>query len=196
MDWIKLGGVILTGIGLIAGVYYFVANRRRNRVQITIAAQSLITDASAAHSLEVRYDGQEVKDPHAVLVTLENIGPKDVRSADFDGRSSLLINLEAKILSLTSASVSGGPSFTAHETFISLKPTLLPKHRQIRATVVVDGKVKPQVKSSLADTDVSLHTGPSRSDRYASGAGRLNLGLLVAMVIVFMVLLIKIFQVF
>ncbi|GAA1585404.1 hypothetical protein [Nocardia ninae] len=160
MDWIKLGGVILTGIGVIAGVYYYVANRRRNRVQITISAQSLITDATAAHSLEVRYDGQEVKNPHVALVILENIGPKDVRSTDFDGRNPLLIDLEAKILSLASAS---GPPFTAHDTFLSLKPTLLPKHRQIRATVVVDGKVDPQVTSSLADTDVSLNTGPSRS---------------------------------
>ncbi|WP_141717737.1 hypothetical protein [Nocardia altamirensis] len=163
MDWLKLAGVIVASLALLAGLYYFLAGRRRNKIHITFSAQSVISSNVAHHDLELRHNGTLVQNPYAVLLVIQNLGPKDVRSNDFDGDASLQIDLGMPILSVsaswssprTAKSVSTSPK-AGTTTSVEFPPGLMRKGDQCTASVIVDGKPKPEVRSPIADTDVTL----------------------------------------
>jgi hypothetical protein len=159
MDWIKIAvGPALAIIGLVAGFYYFHANRRRTTVRFLVVAQRIISSKAAHGSLEVAYDGKTIKDPYLINIEILNTGPKDVRSKDFDQDAPLRVEIGVPIITLIvdKAAKPNPINVSIDEEAIEIGPALLRKDERHTINAIVDGKPAPEVNANLADADVRI----------------------------------------
>ncbi|WP_330233428.1 hypothetical protein OHA40_13720 [Nocardia sp. NBC_00508] len=177
MVWVPVAALVATTVGVVAGFYYFVANRRRNVVRFDFDSRRMISGVPGPERLRVSYGAAAIGDPHLVVATLVNRGQKDVRPDDFVQGMSLPIEVSAPVVALipdqngTRLPVSR----TAHG--LDLAPTLLRRNRRYTITAITDGPPTFTVRDDVvADTDISWKESDAESASLRIGVRLLIVG--------------------
>jgi hypothetical protein len=108
--------------------------------------------------LEVSYRGFPVTDPYLVQVRVQNIGPLDVTSDDFDSRRTVAFNNNCQFYGLISSS---HPQYTISSALgstdgtIEMRPMLLKRSDAWEVSAIVSGEPRMECTSPpLINTDV------------------------------------------
>lgn len=117
---------------------------RRGVVLFTHESTQLIPDLpfSTKDLLKVEYRGIPVPDPHLLNLRLQNIGPRDVSSSDFDARRSVTIKTNCKFygfVSLSHPKQTVSPAIGS-DGMIEIKPMLLKTTEAWEATAIISGE--------------------------------------------------------
>jgi hypothetical protein len=152
--------IIGIGVGVVAVIVGAMAAQRwgtrRRRLLFEYTSTPLIPEGQMASFLKVTYRDFEVEDPHLVRLSLKNVGPVDVATAHFDAGKPLTVRLHCTMYSVTStshAAATESPAVGA-EAIVKLRPTLLPRGHEWVVEAVVGGALRPEVASTLIDTDI------------------------------------------
>ncbi|MFB8369805.1 hypothetical protein ACFC25_10630 [Pseudarthrobacter sp. NPDC055928] len=174
-EWLWLIGIVIAVVGIVIG--FAVARRygtRRRRLLFTWDAVQLMPGTGLAPGvLQVSYSGVPVTDPYLVQITLKNIGPADIASADFDDKRNLRISFPNGYLTMVSAHSSGvTPSILCSPNCIEIAPVLLRRQSSISLDVLVDGppKIDP-LSSPLVNTDVVKVDAAARAQALLDQSG-------------------------
>jgi hypothetical protein len=176
--WIGLAGIILGVIGIVVTIA--AARRwgnRRRKLLFSFESAPLLPPGPNNGLLEITYHGFPVEDPHLVTVRLQNIGPLDIPSGQFDAESPLTINLNCKMFGVTSnrsgarvvAPAIGG------DGFLQIGPQMLHRGEEWVVEAVVQGDAEPTLDSPLIDTDIV--EGPSMLEQVAEQLAGITLTL-------------------
>ncbi|MGW4336615.1 hypothetical protein ACWEK5_27965 [Rhodococcus koreensis] len=104
------------------------------------------------------YADREVENPHLLVLTLENLGPKDIVSADFDQQRPIRISVGAAVI----GGGNDGPetdnnlSFVASEREVTISPTLLSLRHPHTISLITDGSPSPKMTGAVRDCDLVL----------------------------------------
>ncbi len=153
---IAIAGLVLTAVGLLAGVFYAKqGGRRRNHLVVSVKSQPMIVERNtkAGSAVSLRYADQVVEDPHLITVMMECVGPTDITSADFDQGKPVTIAFDVPMIALL-RSDGLDISETYRATSIDVRPSLLPKGKTFIVSAITDGEPQPRVNAHLIDTDV------------------------------------------
>ncbi|WP_155289408.1 hypothetical protein [Rhodococcoides fascians] len=166
MNWIPVG-VAVFGIAVTVTLYVLQRRgQRRNRLAVTVTSQKLFVASSGlpAKDLSVEYNGQSVADPHLVNVSVENHGPKDISTSDFDQKVPITVELNAVVIG-GGDSVDGPNALlvkvSKSVTSVDIEPALLAEGSRHIFTIVVDGSPKPSVTGAILNCDLTMETTPS-----------------------------------
>ena len=158
-DKLTIAAIAVALLAIIVGVW---AVRRwgvrRRRVFYALTSSPLIPALSALPSddLKVTFKDLEVKDPHIVLIAIENIGPLDVTSNDFDDNRPITFDLNCKFFGLVEST---HPNFTSvpsigSNTLIKIRPLLLRRGEVLSVAAIVSGAPNLQADLPLQNTDL------------------------------------------
>lgn len=91
--------------------------------------------------LRVMLEDEPIKNPHVVILRIENRSRRDIRSTDFDQDKPLAFDLGARLIaeSYDGSSASFKDAITPFRTEISVGPTLIPGGQKVRLTLVTEG---------------------------------------------------------
>lgn len=155
---------VLAIIGICVGVAAIIAGvlaarrwgTRRRRLLFEYTSTPLIPKGQTADFLKVTYRDFEVEDPHLVRLSLKNVGSVDVATAHFDAGRPLTVALHCTMYGVTSTSHPAATESPAvgTEASVKLRPTLLPRGQGWVVEAVVGGLPRPEVVSTLVDTDI------------------------------------------
>lgn len=153
---IAIAGLVLTAVGLLAGVFYAKqGGRRRNQLVVSVKSQPMIVerDTKAGSAVSLSYDDTVVGDPHLMTAVLECVGPKDITSADFDQAKPITIAFDVPMIALLRCD---GLAITEEyrATSIDVLPNLLPKGKTFVLSAITDGCPDARVSAHLINTDV------------------------------------------
>lgn len=106
--------------------------------------------------LKVTFNELPIENPHLVFLHLQNIGPQDIASDDFDSQRRIVLNLNCKFYVLIKGShpkSTFGPAVGA-DCIIEIAPLLLKRGEAWELALIVSGP--PELKSEipLKNTDV------------------------------------------
>ncbi|WP_167097136.1 hypothetical protein [Mycobacterium sp. DL592] len=163
MEFLKygVGWIIAIGFGA-AGVYYFLYNRRRKKLEVNGRSGSLRlpTAEKAAGDLRITFNEDAIDDPHIFEFSVTNTGHKDIASKDFDGGVPYSVDLGAKIVArlqipgLQNTAAAFQISEENYQTIV-LKPSKIAVGSTLKIRVLLDGR--PNVtygENPLIDTDI------------------------------------------
>ncbi|MFJ6167896.1 hypothetical protein ACIQH6_22435 [Micromonospora orduensis] len=156
----RLLAIIAIAVGVLAIVVSALAARRwgtrRRRLLFEYSSTPLISKGQTPDLLKVTYRDFEVQDPHLVRLSFRNVGPVDVATAHFDAGKPLTVNLHCTMYGITSTSHAAATESppVGGEAIVKLRPTLLPRGHEWVVETVVGGEPRPEVTTSLIDTDV------------------------------------------
>lgn len=158
-DKLSIAGIIVAVVAIFAGIW---AVRhwgvRRRRVLLTCTSTRLIPNLPLRESdtLKVTFRDFPVDNPHLLLLRLQNIGPIDLTSDDFDAKRSIVFTLNCMLYGIISTS---HPEATASTSLgsdgaIELMPMLLKRKEAWEVTAIVSGNPRLDTDIPLANTDV------------------------------------------
>ena len=111
-DWLTVAGIAVALVAILVGVW---AVRRwgvrRRRVLFTYASSALIPDLPPVlnDALKITFHDLPVANPHVLLLEIQNVGPLDVVSDDFDAKRKIAFKLNCTFYGLITTS---HPQFT------------------------------------------------------------------------------------
>ncbi|WP_454196301.1 hypothetical protein [Nocardia sp. Marseille-Q1738] len=150
------GGGTGTVVGVLAGFYYFLANRRRNVVRFDFDSRRMISGVPGPQALRVSYGGAVIGDPNLVVATFVNRGQKDVRPDDFVLGTSLPIDVSTPVVALIPDEGGTRLPISITSSGLELAPVLLRRNRRYTITAITDGPPAFTVRDEVvADTDIS-----------------------------------------
>ncbi|MFC3891285.1 hypothetical protein ACFOWZ_07335 [Lentzea rhizosphaerae] len=157
---------------------------RRKKLLFLFEATSLmpVIKGSAADALKITYHDVPVDDPHLLTIRLENIGPSDIASNHFDSDKPVQVRLNSTLygmLSATQPEHTVGPAMGTADAVIELTPLLFKRKDTWVVELLVSGDPKPELVSSLVDTDVVAQTV---ADRLGKASQRTFIDMLDALV--------------
>ncbi|MDG4826056.1 hypothetical protein O7635_29765 [Asanoa sp. WMMD1127] len=163
-DRLALVGILVAAAAIVTGMY---ATRRwgtrRRTITLDCVSTPLISSQLGAMGrdlLKVTYRDIEVMDPHLVQIRIRNVGPSDVASAHFDGETPLTVELSCRVLGVTNPGpVPAGVTSMGAQGHITFRPGLLRRNEEWVLGVLVEGNPRPEMVSSLIDTDVIVRAG-------------------------------------
>lgn len=132
---------------------------RRHRILLTYASNQLIPDLSPLvgdDALKVTFKELPIENPHLVFLRLQNIGPQDIASDDFDSQRRITLNLNCKFYVLLKGShpkFTFGPAVGA-ECIIEIAPLLLKRGEAWELALIVSGPPELESEIPLKNTDV------------------------------------------
>ncbi|WP_155828455.1 hypothetical protein [Gordonia polyisoprenivorans] len=152
-------GPLIAAIGLVLGGYYFIDNRRRNKLEVSWTTVRVLTRTSKfATRLTVGYEGRELKNPQLLTVVVRNAGAKDIPSADFDGERSLQFYVGGEILEqIEPGEITPFHLNPPHK--IEFGPSKVGAKKSYNISVLVEGEPEFEMISGehpLLQTDVEL----------------------------------------
>lgn len=147
---IALLGLVVAVLAVLATV--LVHRREHPRQKITIWASSvpLVPQSTLEMGLAVLHKGQEVTNPWAVTVYIENTGAADISSTSFNDGKPFILDLGAEIIEPLSQNVSmQGYNLElgigeAPRTAV-LEKSLMPKGVQLQTSFLCNGAPRPKV---------------------------------------------------
>ncbi|MGV0628568.1 hypothetical protein [Mycobacteroides chelonae] len=144
---------------LVAGVYYFLYNKRRKTLELDANVTSLLASAATPREeLEIRFKEQVVRDPHILDFHIRNAGPKDISTKDFDAEKPLQIKCDFTIVSrLEVLGAEDAPMVVVGEDSRSLllMPYKIGAGCRYQMRALVDGKARLKIQDDpLIDTNV------------------------------------------
>lgn len=161
MEFVKYGvGWIIAIVFGAAGIYYFLYNRRRKKVELNASWSSItVTLMRDNDALKVLFDDVEVGDPFIYALAVTNIGHKDISSKDFDADKPWRVNVGAKVVArLEISDEQPDKAFEIDpddDRFIQLKPVKIAVGETLRIRVLVDGEPDSDYGDNpLIDTDM------------------------------------------
>jgi hypothetical protein len=137
---------------------------RRRRVLITFESTRLIPDLPLDDRLEVSYRTFPVKDPRLVRVRVQNIGPVDVSSDDFDSRRTIAFRTNCQFYGLVASS---HPQYTISSALgvdngvVEMRPMLLKRNEMWEVSAIVSGEPHIEYGSPPLLTLTSWTSEPS-----------------------------------
>jgi hypothetical protein len=160
--WAAAGTIAVLVTGAAATVVaLWLANPVR-RLECVMSSAPLLQGSAQemSGSLQITWDGVELKDPHILEVNLISRGRRDISSEDFD--QPLEFRVGAKILAvLRTASGPKSSTFRAvafEDDLLKVGPGLIRRHQSIKFTLLAVGR-DPMLSSSAAalrDVDVEV----------------------------------------
>ncbi|MEV4533992.1 hypothetical protein AB0J82_09190 [Asanoa sp. NPDC049518] len=160
-DRLALVGILVAAAAVVVGL---LATRRwgtrRRLIAFDCVSTPLISEAHLGalgrDLLKVTYRDVEVVNPHLVHIRIRNIGPSDVASVHFDAETPLTVGLSCRVLGVTTVPgpVPAGVSSTGAQGEITFGPGLLRRNEEWALGVLVEGSPRPEMMSSLIDTDI------------------------------------------
>jgi hypothetical protein len=133
---------------------------RRARLLFTYRTVPLLPEGDKHGLVKVTYRDFEVPSPHLVTLRLRNVGPRDIPSDRFDLKRPLAVDLHSTMYGIVNTSPAkdrGDVRTVALGTengYVSFMPALLRRNQEWTVEVLVAGEPRPQLTSSLIDTDV------------------------------------------
>jgi hypothetical protein len=155
-------GIIAIVVAVIAILVGVLAARRwgtkKRRLLVTYSASPLIPSLpSEAHeTVQVTYKDIPVENPHLLEISIQNIGPVDVTTDDFDARRHAVFKLNCKIYGLVSST---RPGFTScspvgSEGLIEISPLLLKCKESCEITAITSGMPDVEPDFPLINTEI------------------------------------------
>lgn len=164
MVWVPVAALVATVVGVVAGFYYFLANRRRNVVRFDFDSRRMISGVPGHQALRVSYGAAVIGNPHLVVATLVNRGRKDVRPDDFVLGQSLPIEVSTPVIALIPDDGGTRLPIAITASGLELAPVLLRRNRRYTITAITDGPPAFTVRDDvLADTDISWKESDAES---------------------------------
>jgi hypothetical protein len=142
--------VVLAIVAIAAGIVAFLtlrAGRARKRLLFSIISRSQLLAAPVAmrDDLQIRYQEEELNNPHVVAIELANTGTSFIGSDAFDNKRSLQFDVKVpiiKVLTVEHTPTSApAPVITAEGSTIELHPELIAKDESIKASILTEGQV-------------------------------------------------------
>lgn len=158
-DKLAIAGIVVAVAAVLVGAW---AVRRwgirRRRVLFTHTSTRLIPSLSSVphDALKIMFRDFPVDDPYLLELHLQNIGPLDLTSSDFDAKRSIVFKLNCKLYGLIGAS---HPEFTTSTPLgsdgaIRISPLLLKRKEACEMAAIVSGKPNLETDFPLPNTDV------------------------------------------
>lgn len=169
-DWLGVAGLVVAIIAIPVAV---LATRhwgsRRARLDLLVEATPLLPEhAGVGGDLEVTYGHIPVENPHLVMVTFRNSGPRDLSSETFDGGRPITVKFDQTFYGLTA--VLGGVSTVEppigsgpERAVVAVEPGLLKRDESWGFSAITTGPVQVAIDAPLIDTDVR-NVDPVRGD--------------------------------
>jgi hypothetical protein len=152
----------------------------------------LLTDDSAsATGVEVRYQGDKIRDPYLATIYVENTGRHAVTSSQFDKSRPVVINLGKQVKAVSKLSIlPDSNSDYAHAisgTTIQLGPDLLNPGQALVVQLITEGRpeideLKERFSHHLSDTRVEFKERPTMRDQTKSSRRWVLTGIVGAIV--------------
>jgi hypothetical protein len=159
-DWLGLAALVVAIIAIPIAIWTTRRwGTRRKRVLLTYESTPLISQLSgeARSEITVHYRRDfTVPDPHLLKIRLQNIGPSDIASSDFDSGHPISIRLNCKLYGITNTSHSGSTTSSAigSNGTINLSPTLLKRQEAWEIESLTSGSGIPEADVPLINTDI------------------------------------------
>jgi hypothetical protein len=169
IDWV----VWVVGLLIGAAITWFFSwkyGSRRRKLLFTWDCVQLMPERKWTEgALEVSFEGLPVDDPYLLKITLKNVGPVDIASADFDAGLPLRVLFSKGYLELLDMNfVDVMTLIGMDEGVLSIDPILLRRGATIFLDVLVDGKPEVELESPLINTDIVDADTAQRSIRILS----------------------------
>jgi hypothetical protein len=153
---------IIFGTGAIVAAYRSQNPRRRLNVYVS-SSTPLVHEKGKLLALEVRSDGEVLKNPHLVTVVIVVRGRRDIRKDAFDGPIELMFGARiVGVLEANSATKVPGtpvPEFGNFRNALKIEPALLRRDHKLTFTVLVEGQHSPKFKAVVPiEADVRMES--------------------------------------
>ena len=158
-DKLTIAAIVVAVIAIAAGIW--AARRYGNRrgvVLFTYDSTQLIPDLpfSAKDLLKVEYRDIPVDNPHLLNLRLQNVGPRDIASDNFDAGRPVTIKTNCKFYGFVNLS---HPKQTVGRAMgsdgeIDFMPTLMKKAEVWEASAIISGAPKIEIDAPLIDVNV------------------------------------------
>ena len=158
-DELTIAGIVVAIIAIAVGIW---AARRygnqRGAALFTYDSTQLIPDLpfSAKDLLKVEYRDIPVHDPHLLTLRLQNVGPRDIASSNFDAGRPVTVRTNCNFYGFVSLS---HPKQTTSRAIgsdgeIDIKPMLLKRGETWEASAIISGAPKVEFDAPLVDVNV------------------------------------------
>lgn len=154
IDWLVWALGLIIGSAITWFFSWKYGNRRRKLLFTWDAVQLMPNHEAAGGELEVSYEGQRLKDPYILKITLKNMGPTDITTAHFDNARPLQIKFPDGYVATIDGDMGAAEAVELGSDYLGVHPVLLKRGEPIFLDVLVDGPTIPYVNSSIIDTDV------------------------------------------
>jgi hypothetical protein len=172
--WMALGSLAVAVIAIPVTIWATrTFGNRRRKLLFSYESISLApaTQSEAVGVLKITFRDLPTEDPHLLTIRLQNIGPADVASSHFDASRDVQVKLNCTLYGVVSTthprhtiSVAAG----TRDAVINLSPMLLRRQDSWVIEAVVSGAHKPEIISTLVDTDIVDETVLKRATTLAS----------------------------
>jgi hypothetical protein len=182
--WTAAGAVAVLFTGAIATYVAFSLANPVRRLECVMSAAPLLQGAAQEMpgSLRITWDGEELKDPHVLEVTLTSRGRRDIARDDFD--QPLEFRVGARIIALLRTA--SGPNLTTFRAvafendLLKVGPGLIGRRQSIKFTLLAAGHEPELTSSAAAVRDVDVEVLASERPSHARSTGlRMAAGLAV-----------------
>ena len=158
-DKLAIAGIVVAVIAIAVGIW--AARRYGNRrgvMLFTCYSTQLIPDLpfSAKDLLKVEYRDIPVHDPHLLNLRLQNVGPRDIASSNFDAGRPVTIKTNSKFYGFVTLS---HPKQTVGRAIgsdgeIDIMPMLLKRAEVWEASAIISGAPNVEIDAPLIDVNV------------------------------------------
>jgi hypothetical protein len=158
-DTLTIVGIVIALIAIAVGIW--AARKygtRRGVVLFTCNSTQLIPDlpSSAKDLLKVEYRDFPVPDPHLVNLRLQNVGPRDIASSNFDAGRPITIKTNCKFYGFVSIS---HPKRTVGRAIgsdgvIDIEPMLLKTAETWEISAIISGRPTIEIDAPLVDVNI------------------------------------------
>ena len=147
-------------IGVVATIITAYLSLRKRRISLTSTSSAIIRspDDSLGLDIEVRVNDQKVANPVLMKIEMQNLGPKDLPSSQFDQNKPLTLDINMPVLSIVaSIGFEHLPMISPdNANHIEIQPELLRKGKTWTLTALVDAvdnvRATPVPMNNLVDT--------------------------------------------
>ncbi|MFE9235250.1 hypothetical protein [Cellulosimicrobium funkei] len=175
LTWIESHPGLLGALGLLVAVVgipttVWVTRRyaggRRTKVIASWTSVRMVRRANL-EGLEVRLRGAVLQDPHLITVTLRNLGPSDVATANFHGGNPLEIKLRgARAVDLVGSTNATVPcTLDSDGERLLLGPAHIPTKGGRSVVLLAEGQPRTLSFGDLVDVDLECEAGTAVSLR-------------------------------
>jgi hypothetical protein len=150
--------VALVALGIVAAVIALLswrsqATRGHLLVSLTSRTRLFTAPQPMRDELEVRYQGDQLRDPYVATVEFTNVGRAAIHSESFDRDRGIVVELDAPVIKVltTEHQPSSAPHphiIASTPTLLELKPELIVGRESITTSLLTEGPVK-KVKLNL-----------------------------------------------
>jgi hypothetical protein len=168
--WTAAGVVVTVLVGFLAMWTAFRSTHPKRRLNYTVSHSPLVQQRVDG-SLEIRWNGTVLTDPHLVRVVLTNPGRRDIASEAFDRGDPFQVDLGVPCLEVLSTESSPGaaraPDTEVCGSRLSIGPGLIGCGTTITYLLLVDTPPVYECRHSLVDVKVQhvSVTPPRRTTR-------------------------------